>query len=133
MIRTANAVSDSEPLARFLTSSTHYSSAMQSVKPAAFLPPPKRDLSVFRVHGLTTDQICQIGEQAVISRMTGRTLHGFASIVTQAFEDVRLCIDPDDTPPRHASVTGWPADKAERKMIAIQLAARARLVTCSVG
>jgi hypothetical protein len=127
-----NTVSPSESLARYLTSSTHYSNAMQSVKPAAFLPPPPDyRLSVFRIDGLTTEHVCQIGQQKVISKMTGRTLHGFANIVAQAFLDAELTIDPDNNPPRHASVVGWPKEKSEQKLIALELAASARLVPCS--
>ena len=128
----ANTVSPSESLARYLTSSNHYSTKMQVVKPAAFLPqPPNYCLSVFRIDGLTTEQVCQIGQQKVISKRPGRTLHGFANIVAQAFLDANLTIDPDNNPPRHASVVGWPKDKPQQISIAQELAASAGLVPCS--
>lgn len=127
-----NTVNPSEPLARYLTSSKHYSLHMQSVKPAAFLPPPPEyRLSVFRVYGLTMEDVCRIGQQKVISNMPRRTLHGFANIVAQSFQDANLTIDPDNNPPRHASVVGWPKDKQQQVSIAQELAASARLVPCS--
>jgi len=128
----ASTVSPSESLARYLTSSKHYGTKMQVVKPAAFLPqPPNYCLSVFRVDGLTTEHVCQIGQQKVISKRPGRTLHGFANIVAQAFLDANLIIDPDNNPPRHASVVGWPKEKPQQMSIAQELAASAELVPCS--
>jgi hypothetical protein len=127
-----NTVSPSEPLARYLTSSKHYSPQMQSVRPAAFLPPPPEyHLSVFRIYGLTTEDVCQIGQRKVISNMPGRTLHGYANIVAQSFQDANLTIDPDNNPARHASVVGWPEDKQQQVSIAQELAASASLVLCS--
>jgi len=124
-------VSPSEPLARYLTSRNHYSPTMQSVRPAAFLPPPDYRLSVFRIDGLTAENVCQIGQRQVISKRPERTLHGFANIVAQAFLDANLTMDPDNNPPRHASIGGWPEDKEEQMLIAIELAASAVLVPCS--
>jgi hypothetical protein len=126
----AKTVGASEPLARYLINRNSYSPAMQSVKPAAFLPPPDNRLSVFRIDGLNTEDVCQIGQQKVVSKMTGRTLHGFADIVAQAFLDVKLTVDPDNNPARHASVVGWPEDRDKQMLIAIELAASAKLVTC---
>jgi hypothetical protein len=128
----ASTVSPSESLARFLTSSTHYSREKHSVKPAAFLPPPPDwRLSVFRIDGLAIEEVCGIGQEKVIGKRTERTIHGFADIIARVFQDSRLTIDPDNDPPRHASVVGWPADKASQKLIAIELAASASLVLCS--
>jgi hypothetical protein len=132
LMQLANTVSPSESLARYLTSSKHYGTKMQVVKPAAFLPqPPDYCLSVFRIDGLTTEQVCQIGQEKVINKRPERTLHGFANIVAQAFLDANLAIDPDNNPPRHASVVGWPKDKPQQISIAQELAASAMLVACS--
>lgn len=128
----ANTVSPSESLARYLPSRKHYSSEKQVVKPLAFLPQAADYcLSVFRIDGLTTEHVCQIGQQEVIGKRPGRTLHGFANIVAQSFQDANLTIDPDNSPPRHASVVGWPKDKPQQMSIAQELAASARLVPCS--
>lgn len=126
-----NTVSPGEPLARYLTSSRNYSSKMQAVKPAAFLPPPNCKLSVFRVAGLALQEACQIGQQQVIGGMLGRRLHGFAEIEAWSFQYQSLTILPDNDPPRHASVVGWPAEKERQKLIAIELAASASLVMCA--
>jgi len=128
----ASTVSPSESLARYLTSSTHYSHEKHLVKPAAFLPPPPDwRLSVFRIDGLSIEEVCVIGREKVIDKRTGRALHGFADIKARVFQDLKLAIDPDNSPPRHASVMGWPEDKPSQKLIAIELAASAKLVLCA--
>jgi hypothetical protein len=40
---------------------------------------------------------------------------------------VGLALTVDDTPPRHAEIVNWPAEKARRKMFALELAKVAAL------
>lgn len=115
----------SEPLARFLTSSSHYSAGR--VKQAAFLPPADLKLSVFRTGGMCEADIWTLGQKHV-ERPTGRDLHGRAELAASAVDGCGLDVDPDDRPRRHANLVGWPTDKAERKQIALELAAAARLI-----
>jgi hypothetical protein len=96
------------------------------VKAPAFMPHPDTlDLSVFRIQGLNKDETLEIGEAHVAH--PDRTLHGFAEILAAIIYDQKLRLHPDDTPPRHADVTGWPISKSEQKLIAQQIAATAQL------
>jgi len=54
-------------------------------------------------------------------------LHGRADIQARFILKMGLQIDPDDTPPRHANIFGWPELKEERKSMAQELAAKAAL------
>jgi hypothetical protein len=120
-----------ESLARYLTHSDHYNLSTNSVKPRAFEPRTKDlCLSVFRVYGLNTEEILQIGQDEVINKSSQlNTLYGYADIKAKSFIDLSLNIKPDNDPPRHASVLGWPEEKSKRKSIAQQLAASAKLIS----
>jgi hypothetical protein len=117
-----------EALARFITSKRWYSREKNVVKPQAFMPPSDFRLSVFRIDSLSESEIWKIGFKKVISKMNQpRTLHGRADIQASSIMENNLQIDPDNTPPRHASIIGWPELKEERKSIAQELAAKASL------
>lgn len=119
-------VQQSEPIARFICSSSWYSKENSRVKSPAFMPHPDTlDLSVFRIQGLDNDEALEIGE-AHVAR-PDRTLHGFAKVLASTIYDQKLRLHPDNTPPRHADVTGWPISKSEQKLIAQQIAANAHL------
>lgn len=57
---------------------------------------------------------------------TGGKIHGHADIHVADVSEVGLNFDPDNKPPRHANVTGWP-EKSSHKFYAQKLAARAAL------
>lgn len=114
-------VSPSESLARYLTHQNHYSSLNNAVKPAAFQPPPSLRLSVFRIDELTLEEVWEIGQVNVVN------IYGFADIKASAVYEKNLDTDPDNNPPRHADIVGWPQEKSERKLIAQELAAKATL------
>ena len=90
------------------------------------MPPADLRLSVFRVEGLDNNKIWQIGEKKVVSQ-SGKTLYGRAEIRAQLVEKTGLSIDPDNNPPRHANIIGWPLEKNEQKLIALELAKEATL------
>ncbi len=70
----------------------------------------------------------KIGFKKVIGKMNPpRNLHGRADIQALNILVNNLQIDPDNTPPRHANIIGWPELKEERKSIAQELAAKASL------
>ena len=115
----------SEPLARFLTSSSHFSPGR--VRQAAFLPPADLKLSVFRTSEMEEADIWTLGHNHV-ERPSGRHLHGRAQLTPAAVRGCGLEVDPDDQPRRHANLVGWPPEKAERKQIALQLAAAAKVI-----
>lgn len=81
--------------------------------------------SVFRIAGLTDGEIWKIG--AGVAELRQKTLHARADVAVARVHETGLSLNPDDTPPRHANIVGWPADKAEQLSIAQQLAAAAVL------
>ena len=119
-------VSQSESLARYLTHHKHYSSLNNSVKPAAFQPPPNLRLSVFRIDGLILEEVWEIG-RVNVAPLPGKDVYGFANIMASAVYKTHLDVDPDNNPPRHADIVQWPQEKSERKSIAQELAAKATL------
>jgi hypothetical protein len=126
-------VDERMPLARFLTSSAHYSAAANRVKAGAFLPNPKdMTTSVFVVDDLAATDVHQIG-RTVAALSPGLKLHGFASIGVMSVNAQGLRVDYCEPPVRHAEISGWPEDadafdaKAARKKIALELAAAASL------
>ena len=125
-------VNPSESLARYLTHHSHYNSLKNVVKPSAFQPPPDLHLSVFRIDGLAPKEVWKIGQANVINAMSphGKSIHGFADIKASAVYETNLDVDPDNSPPRHANIIGWPEGperKSNRKLLALELAARATL------
>jgi hypothetical protein len=123
-------IADSEDIARFLTQSSHFNSS--TVKPSAFLPSPtERETSVCR-HGVEPlENLWRLGANAANTRH----LHGAAIFKAQAVRDVGLVILPDEPPPHHAVIRGWPwleddpeLQKAKQKEIALVMASQATLL-----
>lgn len=123
-------VGDEEDLARFLFSSSQYTSAM--AKPAAFLPNPKdRETSVFRQGRELREQIWRIGRAHAPGE---RTLHGAAVLTAHCVRSALLDVRASEPPPRHAAIVGWPwhedqeLRKAQQKECALLLAQSAELL-----
>lgn len=124
-------VASQEPLARFLTSSSHYNSSV--VKPSAFLPNPHDGkTSVFRHDAEPRDALEAIGRNEVAQ---GRSLHGAAIITAAEVRAAKLEVTAAEPPPRHADIEGWPwmqgdreFGKAESKERALLLAQKAQLL-----
>jgi hypothetical protein len=115
-----------EPLARFIFPKNHFGRQTQRPKPDAFLPIGlPLQTSVFRTLALTPSQVWDIGHE--ISSRRGRTLRARADISAGSIFDVGLLIDPDNTPPRHANIVGWPEEKHGQLMLATELAEAATL------
>jgi len=124
-----NTVGQEESLARYLTQRDHFSRPDNAVKPKAFMPPPNFRLSVFRIAGLSTEAVWDMGQREVINNMLQpRTLHGMADIKVLSVQKNNLIVDPDNTPFRHANIIEWPEEKEKRKIIAQELAADAKLI-----
>lgn len=124
-------VADEEFLARFLTSSRHYSIHKQLVKPEAFLPEERhRETSVFRHSGETRDVLWAIGTTVVGSEST-RRLHGATLFRAAAVRGAGLEVVADEPPPLHAAIRAWPwpedpkLRKAAHKEISTKLASAA--------
>jgi hypothetical protein len=126
--RVPKEVNSQEFLARYITSKSWYSRVKNRVKPRAFMPPIDRKLSVFRTDNLSEPEIWKIGLKNVIEKIVRPTnLHGRADIQALSIIESNLQIEPDNTPPRHANIVGWPELKEEQKSIAQELAAKASL------
>jgi hypothetical protein len=90
------------------------------VRPNAFIP-PENDLrlSVCVTDDLATQEIHAWGKLHASS--PDREAKGFALLHVFDFHAEDLSVERDDAPPRHAEVTGWPADKEARLDVAKQL------------
>lgn len=124
-------VVDNEPLARFLTSSSHYNE--QGVKPGAFLPNPHdNQTSVFRHGPEPVETLWNIGDSVV--GQSGRTLHGAAFISAEDVRAAELEVISEEPPPRHANITNWPSydvpsfAKAAQKEISLILASKSAML-----
>jgi hypothetical protein len=128
-IAVINLIKDDEPLGRYIFSKSHFSSENNKVKSSAFMPPADLQLSVFRTQGLDEKTIWNIAENEIIKKSSSpNKLYGRAEILSFAVKSTGLELDPNNIPPRHANIIGWPQEKAKQKMIAIELATKASLV-----
>jgi hypothetical protein len=125
-----------EPLARFIFSRRHFSPTKKVVKAPAFIPnPDDLQTSVFRIYELGEQQIRDIGEGVGRIQSPPRSPRARGEIEVNAVLNVGvnvgvgLHVIPDEPPPRHAEITGWPRDdKPQQLEIAKLLAAAALLV-----
>jgi hypothetical protein len=120
------AVDPEDPLARFLTSRNHFSAINNRAKSVAFLPGPNRLLSVFLTRDLSEESIWEMADIHV-AKPSMRPLYGRAEIRVPAVTATKLQVHLDNHPPRHASIIGWPKQKSEHKLLALQLAESAIL------
>lgn len=123
-------VSPNELLSRFVLFSRHIRGNDGTVRPDAFMPHPHVETSVTR-HLSATDQELW-GEGARVAGLRGTNLHGRADVVAQGFLAQGLTvlaapILPEN--PNHANATGWPEEKAEQKMKAIEISRKSRFVS----
>ncbi len=131
-------VPDIEPkemLARFILSSRHIRRGDETIKPDAFVPHPRDELSVTRHRNATDNEVWDAGR--AVAEVQRRTLHGRGDVVADVFLQQGLSVRsapvlgharlPDN--PNHANVTGWPKDdKGRQRLLALEIAAQARLV-----
>jgi|SRR5262245_12594041 len=123
-------VADNEDLARFLTSSGHFSTQAKMVKPPAFLPSVHhRETSVYRQGGEPVEALWTLGDQHL------PRFHGAAIIKAQDVRVILLDVIADEPPQRHAAIVGWPwldedpiEQKALQKERALQIASKAALL-----
>ena len=124
-------LADDEPLARFLTSDSHFNSTMP--KPAAFLPGPiDSKTSVFRQN---PDPRQALWETADLQIGPERRARAAAMLSASAVRQCQLDVEAYEPPPRHANIIGWPniandveLTRAQRKGFALRLAQVAELV-----
>jgi hypothetical protein len=117
-------VADDEDLARFLVQSNQFNETV--VKPAAFLPnPKKRETSISR-HGAEPAQ--RLWEIGLVAAGT-RSLYGAAILKAWAVREASLDVFSDEPPPRHGAIRRWPwidddpeLQRAQQKERALALA-----------
>lgn len=119
-------IAPSETLSRFILQSNSIKTSNSTVKYTAFLPYPHVELSVFRISGISDDEIWDIGDRAVAPKR-GRQILGRADISALNVTTKDLEVRPNEPPARHANITGWPDEKSKQKEIALELAAEAQL------
>jgi hypothetical protein len=108
--------------ARFLRHNNHFSVVKRKVKHLSYHPDKQGKLSVFYIDGLDHSQTLDIGIQNVDTN-----IKGYGVLCSTAFEDHDLTIEFDNNPERHANVSGWPKEKQEYRLIAMELADKAAL------
>jgi hypothetical protein len=121
-------VNPDELLARFILSSGHIRKSSNSVKPDAFIPHPRIELSMTRHRGATIDELWREGDRVAAIRV--KELFGRADVQAAAIEAEQLAVVPKPIPenPNHANVIVWPADKPEQKMKATEIARKSQFV-----
>jgi len=112
-----NLPADPEPeelTARFLVHRNEFNTNESRVKPRAFrLPRDANKFFVFRVAGLDEKGIWNIGDIYVAPRRN-RPILGRAELTVGEITSVRLRLEPDNQPYRHANIAGWPPAKDEQ-------------------
>ena len=111
-----------EPLARFITDPKNIKA--DGVSPRVFLPPSDQRTSVCRIIGLVESEVWKIADEW-ITNVSSREVVGRVLVTPMAVVEAGLGVDPDNNPPRHASIIGWPEPKDARLSMAQRLAAKA--------
>jgi hypothetical protein len=123
---TEASIKPTDPLARFIYSSSHFSRERNRVKHNAFMPDGDRKTSVFRTKDLNEAETWAIGDG--VAQQRAQTLHARGDILVADVSKVNLRVVPSEPPPRHANIQDWPEEKSAQKLKAIDLADAAILV-----
>lgn len=99
------------------------------MKHSAFMPRGDGKTSVFRILGLSEEDIWKLGRDFV--EHPGRSIHARADVTVEVVTSCGLIVDPDNDPPRHANIVGWSDEKSKNQLMAMKLASRASLVVKS--
>jgi hypothetical protein len=121
-------ISATELLTRYILQKSHIRGSDKTIKPDAFIPHPRADLSVTR-HLMTTEaQLWRVGHDVAEAR--GKTLYGRGDVSAATCTNLKLNVQPAPLPnnPNHANIRGWPAEKPLQKIIAQQIAAATAFV-----
>ena len=132
-------ISETERLSRYVTTRDHYSTATNEVRFRAFLPArADNELSIMRTRDLDEPGVWALGD--AVTAPSGRTAYARADfhapdVVASFVVPWRLTVRPDEPPPRHALIEGWPppAETEIRKSLAQQLRARTKLAVRKRG
>lgn len=116
-------VESHEPIARFAVEKSYYRKGDLTPKPKAFYPDRHGTLSVSRIVELNNNQIWDIGNNFAEGR--GKPLLGRIDTIAEHVYNNKLGFNPDNDPPRHANVIGWPQEKDDMMLVATELASNA--------
>lgn len=115
-------VAPEEQLARYVLQKSLFRPSDNTVKPQAFMPHPREELSVTRHQGLADEEIWQIGQN--VAEQRGTNFYGRADCKTEVFtkETLTVVAAPIEGNQNHANVTNWPIGKPQQKIIAMKIA-----------
>lgn len=119
---TAGEVRREEPIARYIPHGSWLHADTGRAKPRAYLP-NKGKTSVFRVSSLDSDGVRRLGAELLKNPPPLAHAIGLAHSVY----DCGLRFDPNNEPPRHADIVGWPERKDQQKLLAMKLAEAAEV------
>lgn len=123
----ANIIDHNETVSRYLLSSSDFATNKLRVKARALEPSPiDQSTSVFRVNGLTENEIWDMGTREVADPR-GRRIHARADFTVSHVLNLNLSVIPSEPPERHALISGWSNEKHSRMAKAQELAAQASL------
>jgi hypothetical protein len=105
-------------VARFVFQRNHFSTKNKRIKPAAFLPPDGAT-SVFKISGLTEEEIWACGELAGERRGVAPYVRG--DLFISQIRETELDVVIDNNPQNHGNIVNWPPTKDERLAKAQQL------------
>jgi hypothetical protein len=124
-----DSVAASEQIARYILTKKHISVTKGIVKPAAYMPAPNGETSVYRISNIAENDIWDIGRKYVAGP-SKRTLRARGDTTAEVITKTGLEISPETTPhPLHANIVNWPSEKDEQKMLAVEIANEATLIT----
>lgn len=90
------------------------------MRPDAFIPHPYPDLSVSRHTGLNISELWDLGRDVANKRK--KTLYGRTDIKVSHCYQNNLRVLKAEPPRNHANINGWPEEKSEQKLVALELA-----------
>lgn len=121
-----DSVGDSEQVARYLFSDKLFAASLSRVKHHAFSP-SGGEASVFRIDNLSELQIWKLGALAGASRR--QSPRARADISAAKVRAARLdVVAAPLTHVRHANIVGWPNDREQQRLLAMELATASKLV-----
>jgi len=125
-------VAPEERLARFVLFSRHFRSSDNSVKADAFMPHPLIELSMTRHLQATSDELWQEGGR--VATLRSATLYGRADVLASAFAEQALNVEaaPLRENPNHVNASGWPPEKPQQKIKAMEISIRSQFVPSPV-
>lgn len=114
-----SSIQENERMSRFVTDRKGVAATSGKVRRSQFMPYEVNGelcLSVFRTSGLQESEVWGIADKYLTRPVFGR-----GDIRAAVFVQLGLRISPDEEPPRHANIVGWPPAKEARILLSIEL------------